>query len=350
MRHRGLVVLGLLAACSSQTAGNDAADMGQRDTQQAVPDQQAVDTSADISADLPPADASAAFVPEEPGPFPVGKLDDAFTHAPWGNYLLTVYYPATTAGVNAAPDKASAPYPAVVFAHGYLGNKDANIWVGTHLASRGYVCLLFSVPNPGEASVSPWAEGISGAIDHLTALTQGTGPLAGMVDLSRIGVSGHSKGANATIVATAADTRIRAAVPLAFCASFPGEAAKITVPVQLQPASLDGICSPALSTTIYGQLAPPKMLLEIAGANHIGFLGAGMAYDAARLLVNQGMLPDLKATISRAEQERLSRKYMTAWFSYYLEGNSEAHTFLYGAEAAKDRSNGKLSQLAAAEK
>jgi len=293
-------------------------------------------------------EATSLALPEQAGPFPVGTLDDSYTSGSWGKYTLTLYYPATSPGANTPFDPKGAPYPAVVFAHGLLGNKSANTWVGKHLASRGYICLLLGVPTPSSIDVAQWTDGITAAIDYLAARSAPGEKLAGLLDSARIGAAGHSMGANATILATAKDSRIKAAVPLAF-GSAPFAGASIKVPVQVHSASLDGICAPALSTALYAALGAPKQILEIAGGNHIGWLDGGLVYQAAQAMIAQGLLSDKQAKISRDEQERLSRRYLTSWFGYYLKKDSAYLPFLFGAEAASDRATGKLSILESAQ-
>jgi dienelactone hydrolase len=289
-------------------------------------------------------EGGAGSLPEDPGPYPVGTLDDTYTAGSWGTYVLTLYYPAKSAGANAPFETKGAPFPAVVFAHGLGGNKSANTWVGRQLASHGLLCLLLGVPTPNNANVAQWTDGIVGAIDYLVARAAPGEKLAGLLDSARIGATGHSMGANGTILATAKDSRIKAAVPLAYC-DVPLVAASIKVPVQAQGASLDGICAPALSGGLYAAIGRPKLHLEMAGGNHIGWLDGGLVYLAAQALVAQGLLPDKPATMPRDEQERLARRYLTSWFGYYLQSDSSYQPFLFGAPAASDLASGKLSVL-----
>ena len=98
--------------------------------------------TADGVRDLRRADLGARL-PTDPGPFAIGTLAGSLSIAKWGTYPLNIYYPAKSAGASAPPEATGAPYPAVVFAHGHGGNKDANTWVGRHLATWGYVVIHF---------------------------------------------------------------------------------------------------------------------------------------------------------------------------------------------------------------
>jgi hypothetical protein len=115
--------------------------------------------------------------------------------------------------------------------------------------------------------------------------------------------------------------------------------------VQLQAGSLDGMCPPAGARSLYDLLGPPRMLLTIQGGNHIGFIDSGVRYDAAKLLVEAGAINDTPATISRDDQERLSRRYLTAWLEVHARGDASFDPYLYGAPASRDQSEGRLSEL-----
>lgn len=342
----------LAGACNTDTPrGADgaipdrAADLAAADAAPAA-DHGTADTASDADA--------AAEVPLPAGP---GRFAGYGTHAgsyaipAWGDYPVTVYFP-TAAEDAAEPDRSGAPYPLVAFAHGWQGNKDANAWVGRHLARWGYVVALMSVPGATEFEVQRWSDGLIGAIDYALAASaagQG-GPLEGLVDPERIGIGGHSMGAEGSRLAAAADPRIDAVALLTACDGAPEADASIAAPVQLQAAEHDGMCPPAQSREHYDLLAAPKQLLVIAGGNHIGFIDAGIFYDAAKILVDNGTLPDKPATIPRDAQEQLSRSYLTAWFEVFLRGDPRLTPYLFGEHAQRDLSEGRLTELVFVEK
>jgi len=272
----------------------------------------------------------------------VSKIDGAFTDKNYGEYEVSIYYPAINSGVSQPPDKSRAPYPAIVFAHGWLTSKELYTWISNCCAAQGYVTLLFTVPDP--ASLEAFQQSVTGitrSIDYLLAQNQ-DGLLKGLINTSRIGVMGHSMGAMAVLVATAEDSRIKAAVSLA-----PGyfgsttekyvEACKsIRVPIQFQAGSLDEICPPAAVEVYYNAVRiPPKEIIVINGADHIQFSDAPAA---------------LWANITLEEQHEISQKYFIAWFNYYLRGDPDYYTYLFGGEAQKDLKDGTLLRLEYVEK
>jgi len=267
----------------------------------------------------------------------VGTLDGSFTDETWGEYDVTIYYPAVSSGVSQPPERSEAPYPAIVFAHGFTARKEFYTWIGNCCAARGYVTILFTVPSTFSLEAfSQSVTGIRGSIDYLLTQNEG-GLLEGMIDENRIGVMGHSMGAMAVLLATAEDLRIRAAVSLA-----PGyfgvatgkyvEACKsIGAPMQLQAGSLDRICPPSAVGVYYDALTiPPKEMVVINGAEHIQFSDAPVGSGA---------------DITLEEQHRISQKYFMAWFNYYLCDDSSHYIYIFGEEARKDLDLGVLSEL-----
>ncbi len=136
---------------------------------------------------------------------------------------------------DAAPRPGS--YPLVAFSHGFGGHRRQTTFLCTHLASHGYVVaacdhtgntLLDAVqfamavrsgaPIPGTATmlrdfISTRPADVVVVLDQLL---DGVAPdLRPLIDPERIGMTGHSFGGWTTLMVTARDCRIRAALPLA---------------------------------------------------------------------------------------------------------------------------------------
>ncbi|HWP65928.1 MAG TPA: dienelactone hydrolase family protein [Candidatus Limnocylindria bacterium] len=140
---------------------------------------------------------------------------------------------------HAVRDAAPEPgrFPLVVFSHGYGGHRRQSTFLCTHLASHGYVVV--APDHTGNTIHEVFAQTIaarsgrpvpdvletlreyvrhrpldtSWTIDRV--LDGAAGALADHVDAERVGIAGHSFGGWTTLATTAADTRIRAALPLA---------------------------------------------------------------------------------------------------------------------------------------
>jgi len=136
-------------------------------------------------------------------------------------------------------------FPVLVLAHGWSGFKELHIYQVEELASHGYVVAAINFTYVAVMTVFPdgrqiprndnalpegvsqeeydlasnrvvrqWAGDIGFLLDELDALNQsGTNwPLSGRLDLSRVGVLGHSTGGGATVEFCGVDARCKAAL------------------------------------------------------------------------------------------------------------------------------------------
>lgn len=139
--------------------------------------------------------------------------------APYDTLTLKVFYPAAfgdtpqerNTGV-IPPDASGAPYPVVIFFPGVNVSMESYAWLAVELARRGLVTVLFmwiAEDFPGSVSLTPGMD-----LDFLKPDTYGAGPsasalpvileelarlnaagvLAGMLDVNRIILGGHSAG------------------------------------------------------------------------------------------------------------------------------------------------------------
>jgi dienelactone hydrolase len=197
-----------------------------------------------------------------------------------------------------------------------------------HLATWGYVVMatesslgLF----PGHAA---YAEELSLCLTYLdTANADAGSPLFGQVDALHHGMSGHSMGGGASMLATAADPRVRALATLAANETNPSAVsamASVSVPVCLLTGDSDGITNwQQNSLAMYDNTLAPRQLPLILGGYHCGFL------DSSILFCDSG-------SISRAEQLAITRRTVTAFFQLYLKGDQEAWTLVWGPAADLD--------------
>jgi hypothetical protein len=129
-------------------------------------------------------------------------------------------------------DAGHGPYPAVIFMHGTSSFRIASGTTITQWASRGFVVIAADYPGLmlADELCSAGCGCPSGTADfpgdikaQIDALTAGSGDLAflsGHVDMSRIGLSGHSVG-GCTVAALAADTNVQVIIPLSSAAPTP---------------------------------------------------------------------------------------------------------------------------------
>jgi hypothetical protein len=125
-------------------------------------------------------------------------------------------------------DAAHGPYPVIINIHGTASFRVANISMLTQWASRGFVVLSADYPgldlHDMLASTIDCNLPTSGSQDvptdvttQITALASPTGALAflaGHIDVSRLGITGHSQGACITATLSA-DPHVQVVVPMA---------------------------------------------------------------------------------------------------------------------------------------
>lgn len=160
------------------------------------------------------APASATAWKADPGPETVETLLGAWVDTARERTVpYKIYLPVTARG----------PRPVVIFSHGLGGSREAAPFLGTHLASWGYVVVFIQHPGSDRAvwegltdpreivrvltaatrdlnAVIGRFEDVPFALDQLTAMNL-EGPLKGRLDMSRVGMSGHSFGAVTTLTA-----------------------------------------------------------------------------------------------------------------------------------------------------
>ncbi|MBZ0281958.1 MAG: hypothetical protein K8L97_14550 [Anaerolineae bacterium] len=112
---------------------------------------------------------------------------------------------------DAAPDLNTAPYPLVVFSHGWGSEDIFYAWLVEHLASYGFVVIGPDHQEFTDETSSdlvrttvdrPYA--ITHTIDYAATLTAPDGALAGLIDMERIAVAGQSYGGYTALAAAGA--------------------------------------------------------------------------------------------------------------------------------------------------
>jgi hypothetical protein len=146
--------------------------------------------------------------------------------APFDTLLAKVFYPAAFAGdaaernLGVVPaDGTRAPFPVVIFLNGVNGPPETYQWLLEALAARGCVAVSFAwvtdtlpggvpglTPGVDLASLRPENYGSAPTCPAIEPLLQdlaemnANGPLAGLLDLSRVALGGHSAGGSAALV------------------------------------------------------------------------------------------------------------------------------------------------------
>ena len=199
--------------------------------------------------------------------------------------------------------------PVIIFSHGLGGTRDGYEYLGRHWASHGFVTVHLQHPGsddgvwkgtarPMEAmraattnpqNITHRPRDVSFAIDELTRLEKADAAWRGRVDLSRLGVAGHSFGAYTTLAVagqggtllSARDERVKAAIPISAPATKgarPSIYDAITIPLLHLTGTKDdspiGHTSPSDRRIPFDRIQnAPEFLITFEGADHLVFGG-----------------------------------------------------------------------------
>jgi predicted dienelactone hydrolase len=149
---------------------------------------------------------------EAAGPHKVETLNADWTDAARQRTLpVKIYYPTDL----------EAPAPVILFSHGLGGSREVGAYLGRHWASHGYVCVFLQHPgsdtsawqgkrNPVEALRQTLRDpshfvdrpkDVQFAVDQIERFAKQDPQFRGKLDPRRIGLGGHSFGADTTQVA-----------------------------------------------------------------------------------------------------------------------------------------------------
>jgi predicted dienelactone hydrolase len=287
-----------------------------------------------------------------PAEKPAAPLDLTVTDATRQRELpIRVYLPG---GKTAAP--------VVLFSHGLGGNREGSAYLGNHWAARGYVAVFLQHPGSDdgvwkkqpilgrERSMRDAASGanfllrvkdVPAVLDQLARWQEAKDhPLAGRLDLKRVGMSGHSFGAVTTQAVSGqtapgggqwfTDPRIKAAI--AFSPSEPAKGTpaqafgKVAMPWLLMTGTKDvarlgggtiGAATVEKRLSVYPALpAGSKYELVLEGAEHSAFTDRALPGESGTRNPNH---------------HRAILALSTAFWDAYLKGDAAARAWLDGS-------------------
>jgi len=157
------------------------------------------------------------------------RLADAACAAPAGPACAVLVHPTAGAGNSALPD---GKFPVVLFSHG--NNAPVLLYEALleRLAHEGFIVLATGCPSYARTAGDEvvWIQRLEAALGWLERADAGLLPgdpvasrLTGHVDLERIGVAGHSRGATESVRLLGLDPRIKAGVVAAPAANNQGQ-------------------------------------------------------------------------------------------------------------------------------
>ncbi|MFJ5774510.1 alpha/beta hydrolase family protein [Streptomyces sp. NPDC093094] len=272
--------------------------------------------SARPAVSAPAADLSA------PGSYAVAYTDVTVT-ASGRSYGARVWYPGASAGAN-APVAAGA-HPGLAFGHGFFQNISQYESLLRHYASWGLITVTPTSQGGLFPSHSAFADDLNAALTWLTAQNTTSGSrFAGAVATASLGVSGHSMGGGAAVLAAGRNPAVKSVSTLAAAETNPSAVAAsntLRAPAQFVGGSADSVAGVAQhQQKMYDAKPAPAQLRVITGGFHCGF------EDSSGFGCDSGGIP-------RAAQQDITRSITTAWLLYSLTGETSLYEQVWGSTA-----------------
>ncbi len=256
-----------------------------------------------------------------PGPYLAGMTTLTITRPDSTTFDALLYYPATSAGIDAPPDPSGAPYAAISFGHGYLQPPERYESTLQHLATRGYFVIATRSGLELFPSHAAYADDLRICLSELESLNAGASPFTDLIDTDAFGLSGHSMGGGASILAAAADPRVRVVSNLAAAETNPSAIAAMATldrPIFLICGSEDAIVPPPVhGQRMYDNGRGARQLPLILGGSHCGFM------DRDAIVCDSGSL-------GREQQLEITRRLLTATFHLYLKDDQGLAVDVWG--------------------
>ena len=294
----------------------------------------APDASGDLAPYLNRLDVAAPVLAERLGlpAFFLGHIDLTHTHA----------------HLNAPVAAGEAPYPVLLFSHGWQGMRAQNTFQMEELASHGYVVIApdhthaavvtvlppdrVILNNPAlmddssddayarssNAIVRTYAADLQYLLDQAALWNAAGGPLAGHLDLERVGVFGHSTGGGAAVELCGRDPRCDTLLVLDGWLN--PVSADIIAQVPYTPPALFlkasnntfNAANDARLWQLVSHLQNGGNVLEIEGTHHFDFTDIPLLTPLAHRL-------DLAGTIGASRGLPLINAYTLAFFNHTLQ-------------------------------
>jgi pimeloyl-ACP methyl ester carboxylesterase len=245
----------------------------------------------------------------------------------------------------------AAPHPLVVLSPGFTLDRKQFTHYGTRLASYGLVTVLQK--SSKETNHAQYRDDTITLLDWLATPT-GTGAMrvSGRVDLTRLGLAGHSLGGKISILVAAQDARVKALLGIdpvdagGMPAAAP-EIGKIKLPTGIPLAFLGETisksggmpCAPASGNfeVLYGKAGAPAFALTLVDAAHNDFV------DNFAGCFTCGFCPGGTAPKTRTNQ--LAVKYAAAYFLWALAGDLRGRDYFASPEFQQDITDGYITKM-----
>ncbi|MDZ7622927.1 MAG: T9SS type A sorting domain-containing protein [Ignavibacteriaceae bacterium] len=266
--------------------------------------------------------------PNNKGPYEAGWTSATLNRE--GRTLNTIiYYPSFVEGSEAQIDTLHGPYQTIAFGHGFFMQNSYYISHFKHLASYGFVVIAPQFPDNNHLQL---AYDLIFCVNYIKSQNSNSSSrFFNLIDTTKAGLTGHSMGGGASLLASANDSTITVAAPLAAAETNPSAINvmnQIKGVVYLISAQNDGITPPPQhQIPMYTNANPVKALPLIKGANHTKFMDTRI-WDWT----------DPNGYLTATQQLATTRKYLASIFNLFLKEDSSYFKYAFGDLAQSDTS------------
>lgn len=277
-------------------------------------------------------DSAGAIDYSAPGPYSVGTRTVTVTRTAGATFTARLSYPAASEGANTPFAVGAAPAPAISFGHGFLQPVSRYATTLDHLASWGFVVIASNSGGELFPDHAAFAADLSRCLTWLTEQNASSGAfLEGKIDTASYGLSGHSMGGGASILAAAgaASSVATCVANLAAANTTPSSItamANVRIPISLICGDADTVVPvSANGQAMYNAGAAPRLLPVIRGGFHCGF------EDVTSFGCDTG-----NGATTRTEQLAITRRLLTQFFLLYLRHDQSHWNAVWGPQSTTD--------------
>lgn len=257
---------------------------------------------------------------------PIGSRSITFTDPARNNRQIAtdIYYPAVSAGSNAAV--AEGQFPVVVLGHGFAMSVNAYQNWREFLVPLGYIVALPTtegslLPAPSHSNFGLDLAFVAAQLQADDSNTQS--PFFGRVR-QRAALMGHSMGGGVSVLGAANNTGIRCIVGMAPAETNPSavsSAADVTVPALFLQGTSDNVTpEDENAQLIYAALGSGcKAYASIVNGSHCFFANGNFQCDFGEGSVGG------PGSLSRADQHQISFAVTEPWLRYFLYDDCDAY-------------------------
>lgn len=227
-------------------------------------------------------------------------------------------------------------FPVIIFSPGYDGNYEIYTSLIEDLVSNGFIVASINHPYVSGVTVFPDGRSIKAVsvtdislpsvigdakfvLDYLTELNETDQFFSGRIDLSKVGMYGHSFGGASTLMCCYEDSRFKCGLTLDGVIYEEFISGELNKPIMIMLA--EGSFSSNSSNYLWDYLENDAYQVTIIGSTHYAFTDVGILLKHFLPLIPPNLLDF--GTIEPKRMVNITKSYELAFFQAYLNGDSK---------------------------